>query len=168
MFWWTLLLQISFYMCVCLQDFIKIVRLLLADVSINGLTQYMLTAAKKGWTNYLADISSKKSLFQKIFEGEMSIRTLSTILLEIYFEFTLNLWDIFKNDTVADDIINSRSSLGMNGLKRAWLFDDVIQWNVLKSIPRRNVNQNLTNNSPSNAFLMKANDFPVRISEGTF
>ena len=98
----------------------------------------------------------------------MSIRTLSTILLEIFFEFMLDLWDIFKNYTAADDTINSRSSLGMNGLNKAWLFDDVIQWNVLKSIPRRNVNQNLTNNSPSNAFLMKANDFPVRISEGTF
>ena len=38
MLWWTFLLQISFYLCVCLQDFIKIVRLLLAAVSINGLS----------------------------------------------------------------------------------------------------------------------------------
>ena len=29
-------LQIFFYVCVCLQDFMKIVRLLLAAVSING------------------------------------------------------------------------------------------------------------------------------------
>ena len=65
MFWWKLPLQISFYVFVCLQDFIKIVRLLLAAVSINGLTQHMLTAAKKGWTNYLADISSEKAYFKK-------------------------------------------------------------------------------------------------------
>ena len=37
MFWWTFLLQIFCQLCFGLKDFIKIVRLILAAVSINGL-----------------------------------------------------------------------------------------------------------------------------------
>ena len=37
MFWWTFLVQIFFKLTFCLRDIAKIVRLLLAAVSINGL-----------------------------------------------------------------------------------------------------------------------------------
>ena len=40
MLWITFLLQIFSYSCFCLQDFSKIVRLLLAAVSINGLSTH--------------------------------------------------------------------------------------------------------------------------------
>ena len=36
MFWWTFLLQIFCQLCLSMKDFIKIVRLVLATVSVNG------------------------------------------------------------------------------------------------------------------------------------
>ena len=48
MFWSTFLLQIFSHISFCLKDFIKIVRLLSAAASINGLSKFSLVGSSMG------------------------------------------------------------------------------------------------------------------------
>ena len=48
-------------------------------------------------------ISLTKAILEKIFKGEMFIRTLFTILLQIFCKVRLNFNDIFKSNTGPDD-----------------------------------------------------------------
>ena len=71
------------------------------------------------WQDYFAAILSNKSLYQKISEGEMLIRTISTTLLEIFWEFMFYFWDLKKENKAADDTI--KEVLGINGLNPPFL-----------------------------------------------
>ena len=115
--WSTFLLQLVSQFCFCLRRCIKIVRLFLAAVSINGLTHWHSERPKQAWL--FCWYFPHKSVLSKIFEGEMFIRILPTTLLQIFCENLLNFQGFFKSMKIADDTFLGNSEC-------EWVKDELV------------------------------------------
>ena len=81
----------------------------------------MPVAAKTTWHFWW--YLSNKSIIQKTFEGEMSIRTLPTPLLQIVNKQTLDSWVIFESTKGPDDSrqVNLQARMG---------YENIHTWNM--------------------------------------
>ena len=131
MFWWTFLLQMSYYVCVCLQDFIKIVRLLLAAVSINGLTHSCLEIKVRSgvWTH-------------DTYVNNFGINHMFTKYINEHCKLGL-VWFISSSNI---------NPFTLRAAKRGLMILEIfcLQKHFLENFWRRNVDQQPNNNSPSN------------------
>ena len=84
LFWSTFLHQIFSYLCFCLQDFIKTVRLLLAALSVNGLINSTDRIIQRCIYQNIKRLHSKQFLFLLSPDFELWFLSLdSTVLLNI-------------------------------------------------------------------------------------
>ena len=96
MFWLTFLDQIFSWLCFCLQIIIKIVRLLLAAVSINGLTHSCLQRPQP--TYYF---SVTKAIFRKYLKEEYQSKLQ---LYQMFREFMIISKGILENIIGPDEV----------------------------------------------------------------